>query len=70
MSDMRLSHSESEPGNAGKIIAAIVVVIAIAVAGGYTYETGMWNPQVVSDNNLPSPAPVLNVPPRVPPAQQ
>ena len=70
MSDLRLMHTEAGPGNTGKIIAATVVALVVGAVGVYTYDTGMWKMPVVSDNDLPSPGPVLNVPAKAPPPAQ
>jgi hypothetical protein len=67
MRDLRLVHTEEYPGNIAKIIAAIAVALAIGVVGVYTYDIGLWKTAIVSDNALPSPGPVLNVPARTPP---
>lgn len=61
MSDLRGTNTPEEMGigNIGKIIAAIIVVLAIGAAGAYTYEMGMWKMphQIVASNELPSPTP-------------
>lgn len=61
MSDLRGSNTPEEmgTGSIGKIIAAIIVVLAVGAAGVYTYEMGMWKmpKQIVASNELPSPTP-------------
>ena len=80
MSDLRAFHmpDEIQPGPAGKIIGALVIIIALAVAGIYSYKTGMWNIPplpLVPVSDLPSQPPlskaVLAVapPPSAPAAQ-
>ncbi|HEX3674380.1 MAG TPA: hypothetical protein VHU87_08930 [Rhizomicrobium sp.] len=63
MSDMRgyvtPASSINISENAGKIIGAAVVALAIATAGIYSYESGMWKVQPVthsqvSDSSLPT----------------
>lgn len=67
MGDLRLAHYETNSGVTGKIIAAVIVALAIGAVGLYAYDEGMWRAPVVSDDNLPSPGPVLNVPAKAPP---
>jgi hypothetical protein len=61
MSDLRGNSAPGEVdfGSTGKIIAAVVVMLAIGAAGTYTYETGGFRPahnSVVADKDLPSPS--------------
>jgi hypothetical protein len=64
MSDLRGTNAPDKMnfGVAGKIVGAVVIVAAIAGAGVYTYQSGMWTPHhkvqpVVSNYQLPSPTP-------------
>jgi hypothetical protein len=50
----------------GKLVAAIVVVLAFGALGYWTYEKGMWNTglkHIVPNSQLPSPSPPV-MPPR------
>ncbi len=58
MTDLRPVHIAPASNNAGKIVAAVVVLLALSIAGIYSYKSGMWNgppKQAVSDSQLPSP---------------
>lgn len=59
MSDLRGSRAPGDMrfGSAGKIIAALVVLLGIGAAGTYLYETGQFKvvpKPAVSDSNLPT----------------
>jgi hypothetical protein len=71
MDNLRGINTQVETGNAGKIIGALVVALAIGAVGAYTYETGMWKSsprQIVPNRDLPSPGLPSAVPTLVPPA--
>ncbi len=59
MSDLQKFHvSGRNPGLGAKIVGAILVVLAIAVLGAYTYKSGMLRTaqtQVGPNLDLPSP---------------
>ena len=61
MSDLRGPKTHVELGNAGKIVGAVVIAIAVGVVGVYSYEAGMWKSlpkEVVTSEELPSPGPL------------
>jgi hypothetical protein len=59
-----------EPANTGKILGAVIVALAIGVAGAYAYESGIFQSSpksAVSSSALPSPTPPVHVLSRVTP---
>jgi hypothetical protein len=62
MSDLRGNNTPPEMslGSTGKIVGALIVVLAVGAAGAYSYKTGVWTlppRQKVADSQLPSPSP-------------
>lgn len=57
MSDMRITHADlPKEDNKTKVIAGIVVALAIVGLGAYGYAQGMFNPESpVAYNDLPNP---------------
>ena len=65
--DLRPVHvgleNKIDPGNKGKIVAGVIVVLGILALGGYGYSQGMFNPSsAVSDSRLPAPSMPANAP--------
>jgi hypothetical protein len=66
-SDLRPVHVDAplDPGGKGKLIAGLVVVLAILGIGGYTYSQGDWHFHstiAVSDSQLPQASLPHNMP--------
>ena len=68
MSDLRPFHvpSDIDPGKRGKIIAGIVVALAIIVMGAIGWQAGWWRGihEAVPDSSLPQASMPLNAPGR------
>jgi hypothetical protein len=66
MSDLRPVHVviNTDPNNRGKIIAGVIVVLAIIGVGGFGYQAGWFHitHQAVPDSRLPQASMPLNAP--------
>lgn len=62
MRDIRVAHVEVKSNNRGKIIAAVLIGLAILAGGIHTYTAGWWKTPpkpVVSSNQLPQVEPLI-----------
>jgi len=62
MKDIRATHVEMKPESRGKLVAAIVIGLAVIAGVTYTYTAGWWNAPpkpVVSAGQLPQLTPPL-----------
>jgi hypothetical protein len=60
MSDIRVTHAETETNDKGKIIAAALVGLAVLAGGVHSYREGWWKAPpkpAVASSQLPQLAP-------------
>jgi hypothetical protein len=55
-----MAPNDVKMSGAARVLGALFVILAIAAAGLYSYQSGMWAPhhqQVVANNQLPQTSP-------------